>query len=126
MIIRTLAATAAASILAYALPAQAAQYVVLRIYNDARVPITQLNDRQTGQASWGINDLADMGSTANPYAAPVRPIAPGRFFYIRYEESAYDHCPMMRDVRVVFANGTVKIARAIDACKYDVHFSKSS
>jgi len=92
-------------------PAAAAQYVRLTIYNDTHVAITELYDRKPGESFWGINDLAGSGA-----------VKPGHSFYIRMEENAYGRCPAFyRDVKLVFANGNIKILPHVSVCNIDAH-----
>jgi hypothetical protein len=93
--------------------ARGAEYVVFKIWNDTNVPITQLYDKDSRQAPWGIDDLQG------------HPIRPGHYFYIRMEQDSYAHCPgLLHDVRLVFANGAVKTLSKVEVCKYDVHVNK--
>jgi hypothetical protein len=106
--------------------ASAADDVIFKIYNDSKVPMTAIYDKPSSQKNWGVNDLADMNATADPYNAPVRPVAPGHFFYIRLAQNGYSHCPgILLDVKIVFANGHVKQDSGIDVCKYDLHVSRA-
>jgi hypothetical protein len=105
--------------------AAGAQYVVFKIWNDTKVPVTQLYDKDSRQGDWGINDLQDI-SASNPFTGKVHPVQPGHYFYIRLEQNSYAHCPGMRhDVRLVFANGDVKVLSKVDVCKYDVHVNRT-
>jgi hypothetical protein len=89
----------------------AAQYAVLTIYNDTHVAITQLYNRNPGQTFWGINDLAGSGA-----------VQPGHSFYIRMVQNAYGHCPSFyQDVKLVFANGAVKVLPHVSVCNIDAH-----
>ncbi len=95
-----------------ATPAIAANAVVFKIYNDTAVPITQLYDKDSRQDFWGINDLQ-------------QPLAPGRFFYIKFEQTSYAHCPtMLHDVKLVFSTGAVKVLSKVAVCKVDVHINR--
>jgi hypothetical protein len=105
--------TAAAAQLFFASRAVAANDVVFTIYNDTTVPIAQLYDKPSSQSFWGVDDLEGT------------PVKPGHFFYIKFEQSSYRHCPnILRDVKLVFANGQTKVYTKIDACKYDIHVHK--
>jgi len=89
--------------------AQATQYAVLTIYNDTNVSIKELYDRRPGQTFWGINDLTGA-------------IKPGHSFYIRMVQNAQGRCPnFYRDVRLVFANGAVKVLPHVSVCDIDAH-----
>lgn len=106
----------AASILCHAKPGGAlgAEYVVFKIWNDTSVPITQLYDKDSRQSFWGINDVQG------------HPVQPGHYFYIRFEQNSYARCPgMLHDVRLVFANGAVKVLNKVEVCKYDVHVNRT-
>jgi hypothetical protein len=96
-------------------PAQAAKYLVFTIYNDTNVRIVHLYDRKFGEKFWGINDLTG-------------PVQPGHSFYIRIEQNAYEHCPSVyRDVKVIFANGAVKVLSRIPLCEYnEAHINRAS
>ncbi len=90
----------------------AATPVVFKIWNDTTVPITALYDKDSRQDFWGINDLQ-------------QPLKPGHFFYIKFEQTSYAHCPnMWHDVRLVFATGAVKVLSKVAVCKYDVHVNQ--
>lgn len=94
--------------------AQAAKYVTFTIYNDTNVRIVELYDRKSGQSFWGIDDLTS-------------PVLPGHSFYIRLEQNSYEHCPSVyRDVKVIFANGAVKVLPRIPFCEYnEAHINKT-
>ena len=101
--------------------APAAQDVVFRIYNDTHVPITAIYNKDSRQDNWGWNDLQSAGS-GNPFSGAVHPIAPGHYFYIKFTQNSYSHCPaMMQDIKLVFSTGAVKVLRKVEVCKYDVH-----
>jgi len=71
----------------------------------------------------GWNDLQTVGS-GNPFSGTVHPIQPGHYFYIKFKQDSYAHCPtMMQDVKLVFSNGAVKVLRKLEVCKYDVHIN---
>jgi hypothetical protein len=118
---RTALRAAAAALFAFvvcaflqSLPALAAHYVLLTIYNDTHVAITELYDRKPGETFWGINDLAGSGA-----------VKAGHSFYIRMEEDAYGRCPAFyRDVKLVFANGVIRILPHVSVCDIDVHVHK--
>jgi hypothetical protein len=94
--------------------ARAGDYVTFKIWNDTQVAITQLYDKDSRQDVWGINDLQD------------NPVRPGHYFFIRMEQNSYSHCPnMLHDVKLVFANGAVKLLRKLEVCKYDVHVNRT-
>ena len=96
----------------FATPASAATPVVFKIYNDTTVPITHLYDKDSRQSNWGINDLQ-------------QPLGPGHFFYIKFEQTSYAHCPdMLHDVKLIFATGAVKVLSKVAVCKYDVHINR--
>ncbi len=103
----SLAVVAAQLLLPY--PAGAAGPVVFRVYNDTTVSITELYDKPPSQGFWGVSDLEN-------------PLKPGHFFYIKFTDST--HCPKLRDVKLVFANGATKSYANIDVCKYDIHVHK--
>ncbi len=106
--------------------AAAGDYVTFKIWNDTHVAIAQLYDKDSRQDAWGINDVQDVGSGANPLAGTIHPVQPGHYFYIRLEQNSYAHCPtMLHDVKLVFSNGDVKIIRKIEICKYDVHVNRT-
>ena len=95
-----------------ALPAAAASDVIFKIWNDTHVPITAIYDKDSRQSNWGVNDL-------------LNPIPPGHFFYIRFKQNSYAHCPgMLHDARLVFANGDVKMISKVPVCQVDVHVNK--
>jgi hypothetical protein len=101
--------------------APAAQDVVFKIWNDTHVPITAIYNKDSRQDNWGWNDLQTVGS-GNPFSGSVHPIQPGHYFYIKFAQNSYAHCPtMMQDVKLVFSNGAVKVLRKLEVCKYDVH-----
>jgi hypothetical protein len=90
----------------------AANSVVFKIWNDTTVPIKELYDKDSRHDYWGINDLST-------------PVAPGHYFYIKFEQNSYAHCPsMLHDVKLIFANGQSKILTKIKVCEYDVHINK--
>jgi len=92
--------------------ADAATSVVFKIWNDTTVPIKELYDKDSRQDYWGINDLP-------------APVAPGHYFYIKFEQTSYAHCPsMLHDVKLIFANGQSKILTKVKVCEYDVHINK--
>lgn len=97
---------------ASAVRAEAASPIIFKVYNQTTVPITQIYDKDSSRDFWGINDISS-------------PIAPGHFFYIKFTQNSYSHCPkMLHDVKLVFANGKTKILTKIDVCEYDVHVNK--
>ena len=107
-----------------ATPAVGASDVIFKIWNDTHVPITGIYNKDSRQSNWGWNDLQSAGDT-NPYAGKVTPIQPGHFFYIRFKEDSYAHCPdMLQDVKLVFAGGAVKVLDKVPVCKVDVHINK--
>jgi hypothetical protein len=88
-------------------PATAADYVVFKIWNDTKVPITALYDKDFRQGNWGVNDLQGA-------------VQPGHYFYPRLAQNSYGHCPgMLHDVKLVFGNGDVKVLSKVDVCQYD-------
>ncbi len=90
----------------------AADAVVFKVWNDTSVPIVALYDKDSRQDNWGINDLAN-------------PIAPGHYFYIKFTQNSYAHCPgMLHDVKLVFAGGKVKVLSKVAVCEYDVHVNR--
>jgi hypothetical protein len=115
--LRRAAALAAAAIggtiqLFPAARADAANPVVFKIFNDTTLPIKELYDKDSRADFWGINDLS-------------APVQPGHFFYIKFTQNSYAHCPnMLHDVKLVFANGKTKVLTKIDVCQYDVHVHK--
>lgn len=118
------AAFAACGITLDGAPAAAANDVVFKIYNDTHVPITAIYNKDSRQSNWGWNDLQSVGS-GNPFSGTVHPIAPGKYFYIKFAQNSYAHCPtMQQDVKLVFAGGAVKVLRNVDVCEYDVHVNK--
>jgi hypothetical protein len=95
-----------------AAPANAATPVVFKIWNNTTVPITALYDKDSRQDFWGINDLQ-------------QPLKPGHFFYIKFEQTSYAHCPSMsHDVKLVFATRAVKVLSKVAVCKFDVHVNR--
>lgn len=107
-----------------AVPAIGATDVTFKIWNDTNVPITGIYNKDSRQNNWGWNDLQSVGD-GNPFAGKVTPIDPGHFFYIRFKQGSYAHCPdMLQDVKLVFANGAVKVLDKVPVCKVDVHIHK--
>lgn len=108
-IISIAAVGAVAASLCPAAKAGAADAVVFKIWNDTTVPVVELYDKDSRQDNWGINDLS-------------KPIPPGHYFFIKFTQNSYAHCPgMMHDVKLVFAGGKVKVLTKVPVCEYDVH-----
>jgi len=104
--------------------AGAAGDVVFKVFNDTHVAMTAIYNKDSRQDNWGWNDLQEVGS-ADPLSGKITPIQPGRFFYIRFKQSSYAHCPdMEQDVKIVFAGGAVKVLDRVPVCKVDVHINR--
>ena len=104
--------------------ARASDDVVFKIYNDTNVAITEIYNKDSRQSNWGWNDLQEPGAS-NPYEGKVTPIAPGHYFFIRFKQNSYAHCPdMTQDVKLVFANKAVKMLDRVPVCKVDAHINR--